>query len=89
MNVIDTTRNFLVTVLRIAQANEIEADLPLVQRGVIDSIELMQVVIFLETHYGIKIDETEILPSNLRSLATIRDFVEAKLAAAQAAGSQA
>ena len=83
MNVIDTTRNFLGTVLRIAQANEIDPDLPLVQKGVIDSIELMQIVLFLETQYGIKIDETEILPSNFRCLSTIQNFVSTKLAAAE------
>jgi len=83
MNVIDTTRNFLATELRIAQAAEIDPDLPLVQRGIIDSIELMQIVLFLETQYGIKVDETEILPSNLRSLSTIQNFVLAKLQAAE------
>ena len=84
MNVIDTIRGFLATELQIAQANELEPDLPLAQRGVIDSIELMQVVIFLENQYGIKIEETEILPSNLRSLSAMQDFVSSKLTAAGA-----
>ncbi len=83
MNVIEKTRNFLGTELRIAQAAEIDPDLPLVQRGIIDSIELMQIVLFLENQYGIKVDETEILPSNLRSLSAIQDFVSAKVKAAE------
>jgi len=84
MNVIDTVRSYLTTELRIAQAEEVDPDLPLVQRGVIDSIELMQVVEFIEKQYGISIDETEILPSNLRSLNTIQAFVSTKLPAAGA-----
>lgn len=86
MNVIDTVRTYLATELRIAQADEVDPDLPLVQRGVIDSIELMQVVSFLEKQYGISIDETEILPGNLRSLNTIQTFVSTKLPSAGAEG---
>lgn len=81
MNVIDTVRDYLGSQLRIAQAAELDPNLPLVQRGVIDSIELMQVVEFLERQYKITIDETEILPSNLRSLNTIQAFVSTKLPA--------
>jgi acyl carrier protein len=86
MSVIENVREYLVTELRIAQADELDPDLPLVQRGVIDSIELMQVVLFLENRYTITIDETEVLPSNLRSLSTIQDFVAAKMSAAGVEG---
>lgn len=88
MNVIDTVRDYLGSQLRIAQAAELDPNLPLVQRGVIDSIELMQVVLFLENQYKITIDETEVLPSNLRSLSTIQDFVTAKMAASGAESSR-
>lgn len=84
MNVIESVRSYLSTDLRIAQADEVDPDLPLVQRGVLDSIELMQVVEFLENQYKITIDETEILPSNLRSLNTIAAFVSTKLLASGA-----
>jgi len=80
MNVIETVRDYLGSQLRIATAGELDPDLPLVQKGVIDSIELMQVVLFLENQYKITIDETEVLPSNLRSLTTIQDFVLTKCA---------
>ena len=86
MNVIETVRDYLGTELRIAQAGDLDPELPLVQRGVIDSIELMQIVLFLENRYKITIDETEVLPSNLRSLSTIQDFVSAKMSAAEVEG---
>jgi acyl carrier protein len=38
----------------------------------------MQVVGFLESEFGIKVDDTEILPKNLRSLSRIVAFVESK-----------
>ena len=78
MAVTDDIRGFLADQLRINEAKALDGDLPLVQNGIIDSIELMQVVAFLETSYGIAVDETEFLPSNLRTLSTMAAFVERK-----------
>lgn len=86
MSVIDAVRDFLGSELRIAQAAELDPELPLVQRGVIDSIELMQIVLFLERRYGISVDETEILPANLRSLSAIERFVASKQGGGAGAG---
>jgi acyl carrier protein len=55
-----------------------ESDYPLVKRGVLDSIELMQVVEFVEKKYSVSIDDTEILPENLGSLNAIAALVERK-----------
>ncbi len=80
MAVTDDIRSYLADQLRISEAGSLDADLPLVQNGIIDSIELMQVVSFLEKSYGISVDETEFLPSNLRTLNTMAAFVERKRA---------
>lgn len=82
MNVLDSLRRFLANELRVADAATMDPDLALVQSGAIDSIELMQVVGFLEKEFGIEVDDTEILPKNLRSLSRIVAFVEAKRAGA-------
>lgn len=79
--VIDAVRDFLSTTLRIADAQAIDPDTPLLQRGIIDSIELLQLVEFLERRFDIAIDETEVLPANLRSLAHMERFVAGKQAA--------
>ena len=78
MNVLDSLRQFLATELRVANGATLDPELALVQSGAIDSIELMQVVGFLESEFGIKVDDTEILPKNLRSLSRIVAFVESK-----------
>lgn len=82
MNVLESLRRFLANELRVADAATMDPDLALVQSGAIDSIELMQVVAFLEKEFGIEVDDTEILPKNLRSLSRIVAFVEAKRAGA-------
>lgn len=80
MNVIDEIRRFLQTELRIASADTLDPDTPLVQTGVIDSLELTQLVGFLETRFGIEVADTEMLPVNLRSLSAMARFVERKRA---------
>jgi acyl carrier protein len=77
-DVIADVRNFLGSQLRIANSDTIDADFPLVKRGVLDSIELMQIVEFVEKTYGVAIDDTEILPENLGSLTAIAQLVERK-----------
>lgn len=78
MSTIDAIRRFMIGELHISNADSIDAELPLVQNGVLDSIELLQLVEFLEKEIGIEVADTEILPSNLRSLRVIEEFVERK-----------
>ncbi len=77
-DVIADLRQFLAAQLRIADAAALDADVPLVKRGILDSIDLMQGVEFLESTYGIKVDDTEIVPENLGSLASMAALVARK-----------
>ena len=53
--------------------------------GVIDSTGMMELVLFLEREFAIKIADTELLPRNLDSIARAAAFVERKRVAAPAA----
>ena len=53
--------------------------------GVIDSTGMMELVLFLEREFEIKIADTELLPRNLDSIARAAAFVERKRVAAPAA----
>lgn len=76
--VIESIRRFLADDLRIPDAQAIAVDLPLLQKGVIDSLELMQVADFIEKKLGVPVQDTDVVPSNFRSLATMAAFVERK-----------
>lgn len=78
MEIIDSIRRFLGEKLAIPEADRIGADTPLVRKGVIDSVELMQVVTFLEATYGISVEDSEIVPKNFHSLQTMAEFVGRK-----------
>jgi acyl carrier protein len=75
VEIVDSIRRFLGEKLAIPEADRIGVDTPLVRKGVIDSVELMQVVAFLEATYGIRVEDSEIVPKNFHSLQTMADFV--------------
>lgn len=49
------------------------------EKGLIDSTGVLEVVMFLEERFGIKVQDEELIPDNLDSLARIAGFVERKL----------
>ena len=79
MSVVDDVREFLRTDLKVRQIDKVDPDDRLVDRGVIDSIELMQLTAFIEQKYGIVVDDPEVVPDNLGSLTAIDRFVQRKL----------
>ena len=57
----------------------------LLERGVIDSTGVMEVIQFVEREFGVRVADAEILPENLDSIARIAGFVSRKLCAQLAA----
>lgn len=56
-------------------ADELADDLLLIQEGVLDSLGVYLLVTFLESNYAIVIEDGEIVPANLGSIASIERFV--------------
>jgi acyl carrier protein len=57
---------------------ELTDDLPLIANHVIDSLGLLRLVGRLESEFGIRISDEEVVASNFGSIAQIADFVGAK-----------
>ena len=55
----------------------------LLQRGILDSIAVLQVVNFVEQTYGIRIDDPEITLENFQDLSSIARLVTRKASAPQ------
>ena len=53
----------------------------LTQNGVVDSLAIFRVIMFLEDTFGIRVPDEEILTENFESVEGIERFVDAKLAA--------
>jgi acyl carrier protein len=52
----------------------------LVGGGIIDSTGILELIEFLESHFGIEVSETETVPENLDSISSLTRFVVSKKA---------
>ncbi|HYW04932.1 MAG TPA: acyl carrier protein [Gammaproteobacteria bacterium] len=52
-------------------------------KGIIDSTGIMEIIAFLEVEFGIVVEDREMVPENLDSIASLVAFVERKRAAAE------
>ena len=50
------------------------------ERGIIDSTGVMELIAFVEQRFGVKVEDHELLPENLDSLARLARFLETKTA---------
>jgi len=72
-------RKFIVNNFLFGQEDEgLTNDLSLLQSGVIDSTGVLELVMFVEESYGIKIKDDELLPENLDSINNVAAFVQRK-----------
>ena len=51
---------------------------PLVESGIIDSTSVLELIEFLESHFGIEVTDAEIVPGNFGSISALTEFVERK-----------
>jgi acyl carrier protein len=55
----------------------------LLEKGVIDSTGVLELVAFLEEKYGIKVNDEELMPENLDSINNIANYINKKLLGAE------
>ncbi len=67
------TKNFYV-----ADASSLSDDASLLDHGIIDSTGVLELIDFVESTYGIKVEDDEMVPENLDSINRITAFVARK-----------
>jgi acyl carrier protein len=50
----------------------------LIERGTIDSTGILELIEFLESHFGIEVSEAETIPENLDGISRLTKFVVSK-----------
>ncbi|PIY20269.1 acyl carrier protein [Candidatus Desantisbacteria bacterium CG_4_10_14_3_um_filter_40_18] len=78
MGIEQEIRDFLKEHLLLNDTEDLANDDSLLEKGIIDSTGILDLVSFIEEKYGIKIDDEELLPENFDSLLAIADFIENK-----------
>lgn len=56
-------------------ASQLPADLPLLENGIIDSTGVLEIVLFLEERFGVRVADEQMLPQNFDSVEKIAAFV--------------
>jgi len=67
------------------ERSELTDDVPLIANRVIDSMGLLRLVAWIEEHFGVTIDDTEVVPANFGTIAGIAELVGRKSSASSQA----
>ena len=70
----------------ILDADELADDASLTQSGVLDSMGVLELIMFLEEKFGLQVPDEEALPENLDSIDRIVRYVSGRLAVGEGSG---
>ena len=71
-----TIKSFILTEVQAGgSVGEIGADDDLIRAGIVDSLGVQQIITFMETRFGIVVDDMDLLPENFKTVAAMGAFV--------------
>ena len=79
MDTIGRVREFVLENFLVGDDTGLSPDTSFLEKGIIDSTGILELVSFLEESFGIKVADEELVPENLDSLANIEAFLCRKL----------
>jgi acyl carrier protein len=71
-------RDFVTTNFYVADPKSLEDRTSLLDHGIIDSTGVLEVILFIETTFGVTVEDSEMLPENLDSIERIASYVGRK-----------
>ena len=78
-------RQFITSNFYVSDPGALRDEDSLLEAGIVDSTGVLEVVAFLESQFGLAIEDAEIVPENLDSIARIAAFLQRKSAIAAVA----
>jgi acyl carrier protein len=73
-------RQFVIDNFLFGQGDvQLENDDSFMERGIVDSTGVLELVAFLEKQYQIKVEGKDLIPDNLDSISNLQRFLENKL----------
>jgi len=74
----------MISYFLLGDASNLRDDQPFLESGVVDSTGMLEIIMFLESSYGIKVAPEEMTPENLDSVNRLVEFLGMKRAKAAA-----
>jgi len=75
----ETVRNFVVEQFLFGEGDTLRGDTSFLEEGIIDSTGILELVMFLEETYDIKVEDSELVPENFDTPDNIARYLEKKL----------
>ena len=72
-------RDFVVNTFLFGDGAFLKEDTSFLEEGIIDSTGILELIMFLEETFGIKIEDSELIPDNMDSILNITRFVQSKI----------
>ncbi len=81
MMIMENLEKVLLTEIAVGiDKHSLDPDEDLLAQGIIDSLGLMKLIAYMETTFGIKIIDEEIIPENFQSLTSMATLVKRQMA---------
>ncbi len=71
-------REFIIENFLFGDANGLEDDSSFLENGIIDSTGILELVTFLEDEFSITVEDEELIPENLDSIANVVQYLATK-----------
>ncbi len=78
-------RNYIASEILEGQDDGLDNETPLIEWGVINSIEISKLIVRIHRDYKVRIEPREIHPENFKNIIAISSLVRAKQRASEAA----
>jgi acyl carrier protein len=78
MDIKEKVRAFVTTNFYVADPSALADDASLLDRGIIDSTGVLEIIMFLEATFGLTVLDSEMVPENLDSIDSIAAYVAGK-----------
>jgi len=78
VNVKEKVRQFIISNFYVADPAALNDDASLLDAGIVDSTGVLEVITFIESEFGITVDNAEMVPENLDAVNHITAFVQKK-----------
>ena len=79
MRHVDQIKDYIIRELVNDENEQIKEDALLIESGIIDSLGIMKLILYLEETYKVSIDADDILPENFSTIEKISAMLEKKL----------
>jgi acyl carrier protein len=78
MNHHETIRQFVVQNFMFGDGESLKDDTSFLEAGIIDSTGILELIMFIEETYRIKVEDSELVPANLDNLKNLAEFINRK-----------